>query len=78
MPQFDEKGIVEVDTIIGYGMAYTGIGCIGFYKLKITFDDQTKIISKLELSQRPQQYAAALADSILDYYYDRLAQFSRP
>ena len=58
IPHLNGRGILEVDTIIGYGMAYTGIGCIGFYKLNMKFGGQTEIISKLDISQRPQQYAA--------------------
>ena len=76
IPHLNERGILEVDTIIGYGMAYTGIGCIGFYELNMKFGGQTEIISKLDISQQPQQYAAAFADFILDYYYDRLVQFT--
>jgi len=39
IPHFNERSILEVDTITGYGMAYTGTGCIGFYKLNIKFGD---------------------------------------
>ena len=53
IPHLNERGILEHT-----GLAYTGIGCIGFYKL---IGSQTKIITKLDISQRPQQYAAAFS-----------------
>ena len=63
IPHLNERGILEVDTIIGYGMAYTGIECIGF---NMKFGGQTEIISKFDISQWPQQYAAAFANFIID------------
>ena len=39
------------DRITGYGIAYTGFGDMGFFKLEIKFDEQTKVITKCELQQ---------------------------
>ena len=77
MKRFDEKSIEDVNIITGYGANYTGCGHIGFYKLEMTFNQNTTMITKLELSQRPQQYAAAIMDYILDYFFKKLNQYQK-
>lgn len=72
MHKYDEKSLVTVDRKIGYGIAYTGFGDVGFFKLEMQFGKQTKVITKCELQQRPQQYAAALVDYLLDYFFGKL------
>ena len=72
LEEYDEMSIVTIDRITGYGIAYTGFGDVGFFKLEMKFGEQTKVITKCELQQRPQQYAAALVDHLLDYFFDKL------
>ena len=73
LQKYDEMNIIAVDRIAGYGIAYTGFGDVGFSKLEMTFGEQTKIITKkCPLKQRPQQYAAALVDYLLDYFFDKI------
>ena len=72
MQKYDEMSIVTVDRITGYGIVYTGFGVVGFFKLEMKFGEQTKVIMKCELQQQPQQYAAALVDHLLDYFFDKL------
>ena len=67
-----------VKKITGYGISYTGLGHIGFYKLEMTFNENTTvIITKLPLSQRPQQYAAAIMDHLLDDFFKKLKTTSK-
>lgn len=77
MKRFDEKSIEDVKIITGYGASYTGFGDIGFYKLEMNFNQNTMIITKLELNRRPQQYAAAIMDFILDYFFKKLNQYQK-
>ena len=73
LQKYDETNIIVVDRIAGYGMAYTGFGDVGFFKLEMKFGEQTKIITKCQLKQRPQQYAAAaLMDYLLDYFFEKI------
>lgn len=77
MEKFDETTVEMVERITGYGIICTGIGDFGFYKLEMTFGKQTKLITRFELSQRPQPYTAALVDHVLDYFFKKLNQYSQ-
>ena len=59
------------------GISYTGVEHIGFYKLEMTFNENTTVITKLPLSQRPQQYAAAIMDHLLDDFFKKLKTISK-
>jgi len=64
---YDEAAIQKVTQITGYGIPFIGFGNIGFYKLQIEFGKQTKFITKIQLNQYPQPYAAGLIDYLLEY-----------
>ena len=51
LQEYDEISIVKVDRITGYGIAYTGFGDVGFFKLEMKFGKQTRVITKCELQQ---------------------------
>lgn len=73
--QCTEEDIRKVNQVTGYGIAYTESGDVGFYKLKMTFGENTKICTKVPIARRIQVYAAALVDHLLDYYFKRLKQY---
>ena len=77
MKKFNETSIEMVKKITGYGISYTGVGHIGFYKLEMTFNENTTVITKLPLSQRPQQYAATIMDHLLDDFFKKLKTISK-
>jgi len=58
--------------IAGYGIPYTGSGIVGFFKLKIQFDKEIELTTKLEMKERPKDIAAALMDYLYDIYFTKL------
>ena len=73
---FTDEELVAVNRIVGYGMVYTGIGDVGFYQLIIAFDEQTKIITRLQVQWRPINQAAARVDALLDYFVHKVIKLS--
>ena len=67
--EYSEAFIRSVDSVNGYGAAYTGNGLLGFNKVEIKFGHAVKMVTKLELDQyhRPTS-AAAYLDSALEYF----------
>ena len=72
MPNYDEAAIQNLKQITGYGIPYTGFGDVGFYILQIEFGKNTKVVTKIQLNQRPRPYAAALVDYLFEYYFKKL------
>ena len=72
--EYSEAAIEEVNELTGYGIAYTGMGHIGFYKLLMKFGEQMKFVTKIELNQRPRPSAACFVDYTLDYYFGKVEQ----
>jgi len=66
--EYSEAFIRDVDCVTGYSAAYTGLGCIGFYKLETKFDHAMKFVTKLIMNQYLQPTSAAFLDSALDYF----------
>lgn len=65
----NEESIQEIQGISGYGIAITGSGKFGFYKLLMQFGKPMKFVTKIDLRQRPQPSAASLVDYSLDYFF---------
>ena len=66
---FDKKQLLELKQITGYGMACSGDGIVGVFKLEMDLiETETTIVDKLELGRREILKAAALMDYALQYY----------
>ena len=65
--EYDEEFIQNVAQLSAYGIAYTGSGKVGFFKLEIKFSYPMKMITKVKLTLRPQPSAASIVDYALDY-----------
>lgn len=74
MDAYDEAYIQGVEKVSGYGVALTGMGFVGFYKVLMKFGEPMKFITKVRLNQRPQLSAACLVDFSLDYFFGKLKQ----
>lgn len=48
--EYNEAAIQDVEQISGYGLAYTGVGFVGFYKLQVKFGKPMEFVTKIELS----------------------------
>ena len=66
--EYSEAFIRSVDSVNGYGTAYTGTGLIGFYKVEIRFGHAVKMVTKLELNQYQRPTSAAYLDSAVEYF----------
>ena len=64
--------IKDVKQISGYGVAYTGMGCVGFYKLQIKFDEVMEFEEKIPLAQYRQPDSAAIVDFAIDYFMGKI------
>jgi len=76
LPSFTDVELRALTSIEGYGIAYTGIGGIGCFKLIIKFGQDTEIITKLKLVQRPPHQAASKVDSLLDCCVNKMDKMS--
>ena len=59
----------------GYGIAFTGSGYFGFYKLKIKFVQPMKFVPEIHLAMRPKAFTALHVHFALDYFLRNLKQF---
>lgn len=73
--KLNDEAIIDLDMLLGYGIAYSGIGAVGMYTLKIPFNDVTEITTKVELAVHDQVNAAVIVDECLDYYVRKTKQF---
>lgn len=66
---FSKEELLELKKIIGYGMACSGEGVVGVFKLEMDLiEGKTTTVCKLPLGPRERLTAAALMDYTLDYY----------
>ena len=66
---FKRKELLELKRLTGYGLACSGDGITGAYKIEMDLiDGETAIIEKLPIGRRDILRAAALMDHALDYY----------
>lgn len=68
LQSFTKKELLALKQLTGYGMACSGDGIFGAYKLKMGFDKATTFITKIELGPRERLQAASLMDFTLQYY----------
>jgi len=66
--KYDEAFFQKVDKILGYGVAYTGMGQYGLYKLELQFGHAIKFVTKHKLRHYSQPTSAAFMDAALDYF----------
>lgn len=64
--------------ILGYGVPYTGMGCVGFYKLEIKFDKLMQFPAKFPMAQHYQPDSAAIVDYAVDYFMGKITQPQDP
>lgn len=72
--EYEEAFIRDMEKLSAYGIGYTGLGQVGFYKLEIKFGHPMKFITKLELKRRPEPSAASFVDHALDYFFGKHEQ----
>lgn len=72
LPFFTAKALKDLTTIEGYGIAYTGFGDVGSFKLIMKFGEPTRFTTKLKLERRYPHQAALRVDSLLDYYITKM------
>ena len=66
--KMSKTDLLRIKQVTGYGMACSGDGMVGAYKVEMKFDEITSFITKLELGSRERLKAAELMDFILTYY----------
>lgn len=76
--KYDAAFIKNVTKISGYGVPYTGMGCAGFYKLEIKFDNPIQFQAKFPIAQRLQPHSAAIVNYALDYFMGKITQPQDP
>lgn len=64
--------IRDVKVLSAYGIAYMGIGQVGFYKLQMKFGYPAKFVVKFPLEERTKPASAACVDYTLDYFFENL------
>lgn len=69
---YNEATFQDIEQISGYGVAYTGAGHFGFYKMHIRFGEPVKFVTKIELKERSKVSAASCVDFSLDYFFGKL------
>ena len=65
---FTKQNILDVEKLTGYGIACTGSGIIGVYKLEMEFNKSTRFVTKVEIDTRTRIPAAIIIDYGLEYY----------
>ena len=72
-----KESLTKLEQLLGYGMAYSGDGVTGAFKVEIPLiKGNTKFITKLELKAHDRMKAASLMDNILKYWWDTGVIFS--
>lgn len=67
---FTKDDIFKIKEFVGYGMACSGDGMVGVYKLEYKFGKYTSFVTKLELGRRDRIVSANLMDYTIKYYSD--------
>ena len=65
---FTTENILGVEELRGYGMACTGSGVIGVYKVEMKFNDPSRFVTKIPIGTRERLYTAGIMDYTLNYY----------
>lgn len=69
---FTKHDLFKLNEFTGYGVACSGDGTVGVYKLEMKFGKVTSFVTKLELGCRNRLLAVNLIDFTLQYYLARL------
>ena len=77
LPSFTDAELGILTSFGGYGIAYTGSGDVGCFKLIMKFGQPTEIITKLKLEQRDRLNAASRVDSLLDYCVNNICKLAK-
>ena len=64
--------VVKLERLAGYGVACSGGGMVGAYKLEnlMKFGEITSFVTKIQLGYRDRLQAAGLIDFILQYHQE--------
>jgi len=65
---FTKHDLFKLKEFTGYGVACSGDGMVGIYKLEMKFGNVTSFVTKLKLGCRDRPLAASLIDFALQYY----------
>ena len=65
---FTKADLLKLEQLTGYGMACSGDGMVGAYKLEMKFGEYTAFVTKIQLGYRDRIQAAGLMDFILRYH----------
>ena len=71
---FTKDDIFKIKEFAGYGVACSGDGNVGFYKLEFKFNECTSFKTKLPLGCRDRLVSANLMDFAIKYYSDYIDQ----
>ena len=71
---FTKNDHLEVKRPTGYGMACSGDGMVGAYKLEMKFGQATSFVTKIELGCHDRFLAAGLMDFFLKYHFQPVTQ----
>lgn len=74
--QFIKDDLLKLKQLTGYGVACSGDGMVGAYKLEMEFQKITSIVTKIELGYRERLNASGLIDFTLNYYQKTMDSLS--
>ena len=66
---FTKHDLFKLNELTGYGVACSGDGMVGVYKLEMKFNKTTSFVTKLKLGYRDRSLAASLIDFTLRKEY---------
>lgn len=69
---FTKHDLFKLNEFTGYGVACSGDGMVGTYRLEMKFGKVTSFVTKLELGCRDRLLAASLIDFTSQYYLARV------
>ena len=72
--KYNASFIKDVTQISGYGVSYTGIESVGFYKLEIKFDKPIQFQAKFPLAEHQKPHSPAIVDYALDFFMGKITQ----
>ena len=65
---FTKNDLLKLKRLAGYGMACSGDGMVGAYKLQMKFGEITSFVTKIPLGYRGRLQAAGMIDFMIQYH----------
>ena len=72
--EYSDSFLRNLTELSGYSVAYTGMGHVGFYKLKMEFNKPMEFVAKIQPGMRSRPLSAAYVDYALDYFFGKIKQ----